>query len=393
MGRRILRKCLLAAVLVAGSSSCDSGGSAGPPGPQTFRLTIQGQGTGAGAVSRNSTVACIPMTTPCTSNYTQNTTVTLTALADPNSEFAGWSGGATDCISQTQASVNVTMDSNKLCTVTFNKQPEVTVAFAGNGTGSVTSIPAGINCPGTCSLFVNKGTPVALTAVAGAFSSFVDWSGAGCATSTNLLLTTVLADATCTARFNSTLTVIFDDFDDALSALARWDVVKQLDAGTSTFEANPLTGGVPLTGAYRAARHDFTAFGVTRVDHILRGDPAHPGTYDPTKPGNGPVDHLVVSMDRIVTHAPNPNAMVGTFFALRQGTRIFHAPIDPGGFFNNTNWQRHTATIRASDFVNGTPDFSAPMEFGFRRTVSASAGNLPLFLSWGTDNFRVEVHN
>jgi hypothetical protein len=301
---------------------------------------------------------------------------------------------------QTQASITVTMDRNKTCTATFDKQPQVTVLLTGGGAGRVTSSPAGIDCPDACSLFVLKGSAVTLTAVPDAFSSFSDWSGAGCAATTNLQITlTATANATCTARFNSSLTVIYDDFDAAFGALARWDIAfEYTDPGTMTSVANPVTGGVPLTGGYREGRHDFTTFTVpadVRVDHILRGDANYPGTYDPTAPGNGPVDHLVVSMDRIVISAPNPGvSQFGTFFALRQGTRLFHALFDPGGGFSNTSWQRHSMTIRASDFVNGTPDFSAPMEFGFRRSTRVSTPGLSnLSFTWGTDNFRVEVHN
>lgn len=391
----------LTAVVLAAAFIFVTACTGGFAGPQPIRLTIDIRGTGAGHVGSThngalSTGCSTNSPPPCATNYAANSSVTLTATADPGSDFTGWSGTASDCNAPaTQAAITVVMDRNKTCAATFDTQPQITVLLTGTGTGRVTSSPAGIDCPGTCSQLVPKGSVVFLTASAGSTSGFTGWSG--CINSANLQVSVAFSvNATCTAQFDQTV-VISDDFDDA-GALARWDIaLRYEDPGTTTAESNPASGGSSLGGGipssgYRQGVHSFTQYGVTRVDHILRGDATHPGTYDPAAPGAGPVNYLVVSMDRLVIHAPNVGAQVGTFFALRQGTQVFHAPIDPGGFFNNLIWLRVTATIRATDFVNGTPNFNAPMEFGFRRSVTASGGSLPLFLSWGTDNFRVEVH-
>lgn len=54
----------------------------------------------------------------------------------------------------------------------------LTVATAGLGTGSVVSLPAGIDCVTTCSATFPSGTPVTLTAMPDAVSTFTGWSGA-----------------------------------------------------------------------------------------------------------------------------------------------------------------------------------------------------------------------
>jgi hypothetical protein len=54
----------------------------------------------------------------------------------------------------------------------------LTVTAAGTGSGTVTSSPAGINCPGSCSASFASGTAVTLSANAAAGSSFGGWSGA-----------------------------------------------------------------------------------------------------------------------------------------------------------------------------------------------------------------------
>jgi|GEM_PF-2430869 len=77
----------------------------------------------------------------------------------------------------------------------------LTVAKAGNGTGTVTSSPAGINCGGTCSANFNSGTQIVLTAAASAGSSFAGW--AGCDSSSGANCTIALNSArTATATFN-----------------------------------------------------------------------------------------------------------------------------------------------------------------------------------------------
>jgi hypothetical protein len=268
----------------------------------------------------------------------------------------------------------------------------VTVLLTGSGAGTVTSNPAGIACPGTCTAIFPGNAAVTLTAASDPASLFFGWTG--CSTSgAAVLAITATAPITCTATFNlkSSAVIISDDFDDA-GAFARWDIALRQDNPPSSVstESNPATGGSP--GGYRAGRYDFTVATppslTVRVDHILRGDATHPGTYDPSV--SGPIDSLVVSMDRLVTHAPNPGAAVGSLFVVRQGANLYYASIDPGSAFSSLTWQHVKKTLVASDFIN-PPNFNAPMEFGFRRTATFSSSAAGLFISWGTDNFRVEV--
>jgi hypothetical protein len=66
------------------------------------------------------------------------------------------------------------------------------------GTGTVTSIPAGIDCGADCSEIYASDTPVTLTAFPATGSTFVGWSGDCAADGT----VTLDADKTCTATFN-----------------------------------------------------------------------------------------------------------------------------------------------------------------------------------------------
>jgi hypothetical protein len=86
--------------------------------------------------------------------------VTLTATPNGTSTFTGWNGGG---CSGTGTCV-VTMNSATAVTATFGALPSfnLSVTLAGNGLGTVTSSPAGITCPGTCSSLFLSGTVVTL---------------------------------------------------------------------------------------------------------------------------------------------------------------------------------------------------------------------------------------
>jgi uncharacterized repeat protein (TIGR01451 family) len=88
-------------------------------------------------------------------------------------------------------------------TVTAVPTHMLTVSDTGAGSGTVTSSPTGINCPGTCSTSFKDGTMVTLTASADAGSTFAGWSDGGCS-GTGTCTVTLNADkigrASCGAR-------------------------------------------------------------------------------------------------------------------------------------------------------------------------------------------------
>jgi phospholipase C len=138
----------------------------------TSQLTVQDAGTGTGTVT--SSPSGINCGTTCSANIATGTSVTLTETAGTGSTFAGWSGGC----SGTSACV-VALAANTSVTATFNLTSGIvlTVQDAGTGSGTVTSSPAGIDCPGTCAAGFDKGTQVVLTAVPAGGTTFAGWSG------------------------------------------------------------------------------------------------------------------------------------------------------------------------------------------------------------------------
>jgi len=131
----------------------------------TLDVTVAGSGT------VTSVPAGINCPGDCTENYLDGTPVALTPAASGGWQFTGWSGACTGT-----GACNVTMSQARAVTATFTQLFTLNVTVSGGGT--VTSVPAGINCPGDCTENYLDGTPVALTPAATAGWQFTGWSGA-----------------------------------------------------------------------------------------------------------------------------------------------------------------------------------------------------------------------
>jgi len=95
------------------------------------------------------------------------------------------------------ATVTVNDPTNPTCPGGSQTKGVLTVALTGNGTGTVTSVPAGINCPlEACGAQFNVGDTVVLTATPNPGSAFGAWTGCD---STNGTTCTVLIPTGSTA--------------------------------------------------------------------------------------------------------------------------------------------------------------------------------------------------
>ena len=162
----------------------------------TYPLTVNLQPANSGTVASTSGINC-PGT--CTANFPSGTPVTLTETPATGYVFLGWSGGG---CSGTGTTCSVTTVAGTT-TVTPTFQSTAT-SYALNvsvqGSGTVTSTPAGINCSTpTCSATFPANTPIALSETAAAGYTFVSWGGA--CTGTGTCSVTLSAAASVTANF------------------------------------------------------------------------------------------------------------------------------------------------------------------------------------------------
>ena len=154
-----------------------------------FSLTVTAGGSGSGSVtSAPAGIACTYAagstgTTDCQEAYASGTVVQLTATPAAGSDFVSWD---VDC-QGTTLTCNVTMSQARNVKANWAKGPyTVVVTGAGQGTGTVTSQPAGITCTSTagnlgtsdCRESYPFNTQVTLTAAPAAGSTFTGWSGA-----------------------------------------------------------------------------------------------------------------------------------------------------------------------------------------------------------------------
>ena len=111
--------------------------------------------TGSGTVTSNPAGISCPST--CSHTFTGGSQVTLTPTPASGWAFSSWGGACSG-----SGGCTVTMNAAESVTATFVQ--DVTLSVSVTGSGTVTSSPAGINCPSTCSANFAPGTQVTLTA-------------------------------------------------------------------------------------------------------------------------------------------------------------------------------------------------------------------------------------
>jgi uncharacterized repeat protein (TIGR02543 family) len=132
----------------------------------------------------------------CTFEVDHGSTISLTPTPTGLSVFAGW-GGA--CTGTANCELTVTSDVSVTASFALDNFSLITVP-SGNGTGTITSNPTGINCGSDCDQTFTANQTVVLTATPATGSSFTGWSGGGC-TGTGTCTVTITGVQTVTAEF------------------------------------------------------------------------------------------------------------------------------------------------------------------------------------------------
>ena len=168
---------------------------------RAYVLTVTRAGTGSGTVT--SSPAGVSCGSDCVESYADGTAVTLTAVAAAGSAFTGWSGACTGT-----GTCSLTMSASRAVTATFDVVvPSYGLTVETEGSGTVTSSPAGIACGSDCFESYPSGTTVALAATAVTGFRFVRWES--CPSPSGALCTVVLTAA------RSVTAVFVDDAVDA----------------------------------------------------------------------------------------------------------------------------------------------------------------------------------
>ena len=161
-------------------------------------------------------------------------------------------GGVIDFVVGWGSNDDYTADSTGL-SATIDRLATLTVSPAGTGAGSVTSIPAGVDCGFDCTEDYLHGTTVTLTATAAAGSTFSHWSDAGSGTASTCDVTMDAAKSV-TATFTRNrhaLDVTKDGTgggtvtSDPAGVDCGSDCAQDYDEGTVvTLDASPAAGSV-----------------------------------------------------------------------------------------------------------------------------------------------------
>ena len=175
--------CLATVVLVA----LTAGQAWGQEAPGTIQI-VQG-GTGQGTITSDPagidcTLGFGDPSGTCTATFPAGTKVKLKAEAAPGSKFVGWAP-----VNSCPKPKNLTMEAGRThnCqpVFEFTESPTFLLQALPEGSGTVTSSPAGINCTqdvdagtigGTCAENFPNGSTVTLTAVPAQGWTFTGWS-------------------------------------------------------------------------------------------------------------------------------------------------------------------------------------------------------------------------
>jgi len=186
------RNLLLTVLLLSASlffAGCQGLGNS--PSSSGYQLSVSVPNSGGLVTSNPAGISCPGA---CSASFSPGTNVVLTAAPSKSYFFAGWSGGCTGT-----STCSVTLNASTNVSASFNTGDALTVSLTGSGT--VTSSPAGINCPTTCTAGFAPNTQVTLTAAAASGEFFAGWSGGSC-TGTSTCVVTVSAATNVSAAFN-----------------------------------------------------------------------------------------------------------------------------------------------------------------------------------------------
>lgn len=321
-----------------GVSGADAGADASGP-PPMHQISIELDGSGVGRVTGTGGLDCPGV---CRVELAHGSALTINATAETGSDFMGWGMGAAQACSGT-GECAMTVTAPRAVTAIFTKRQALDVQMVGSGSGSVTSVPAGIDCGADCTETYAPGQVVTLTAAAGVGSTFAGWEGGGC-TGTGPCAVTVDAAKMVAASFTRS--------SYALS-------VTRLGFGNGTVTSTP--GGISCGSACSAEYFH-------GLDVVLTATPASDSLFTGWSGGvcSGTATTCVVSMTQARSVTPTfvqRNPVVSVFNDGTGGGQVFSTPAG----------------------IDCTPACSMTVPYGTRMTLTAVPHDSSYFSGWRWD--------
>ncbi|HZX54960.1 MAG TPA: choice-of-anchor L domain-containing protein, partial [Ilumatobacteraceae bacterium] len=232
----------------------------------------------------------------------------------------------------------------------FTAPPRLTVDRIGNGTGTVTSTPAGINCGATCAADFTAGSTVTLHAVPDAGMTFTGWSGDASCPGTGDCVVTMNASQSVTARFTDpTFALHLAQAIAADPTVVTGATLTSPPNGTpDAIRTTPL-GGYPTNGS---------SYGImTSGDaNLADGSPGSASASDggASVRGNTDFDVSILKVDLNVPQGANCLTIDFRFFSTEYPTYV-------GSPFNDA----FIAELDTSDWTTDGSVITAPHNFAF----------------------------
>jgi uncharacterized repeat protein (TIGR02543 family) len=180
-----------------------AGGTTG--GGSSFALHLDVSGDGYVTATRGATIYCTAAGgSGCDASIPQNTAVTLTAIPASGSavDFNSWLTGP--CAGSTSTTCNFTMTGAKSGSADFNGDDltyDLTGAVSGNGSITGGGLQCRLTGTASCTGPQAAAAHITLTALPGAGSSFLGWSG-GCTGTSQTCTVVMSSDQNVTASFS-----------------------------------------------------------------------------------------------------------------------------------------------------------------------------------------------
>ncbi len=193
--------------------------------------SCQGGAPAAGALTGGGVLLDIPV----------GGSVTLTfgaTVTGPTSASTVFNIGTPAGITDSNTANNTAGDTNSVAATLHN----LSLTKSGAGSGTVVSVPAGMNCGASCTLPVADGGQAILTATAGSGSIFTGWSGACTGTANPCTVPAMTADTAVIANFALSATVTMTSGTGGTVAPASSRTVPV--GGTVTYTLTPNAGNV-----------------------------------------------------------------------------------------------------------------------------------------------------